>query len=63
MNKYEFHPQAAIDLNAVWEFIAEDNPDAADRMIDAIEALVKRLLRFRIKVTAGPISPRVRYAS
>jgi antitoxin ParD1/3/4 len=37
---YDFHPEAEADLNAIWEFIAEDSVDAADRVIDAIEALV-----------------------
>jgi len=35
---YDFHPEAEIDLDAIWEFIAEDSQIAADRMIDAIEA-------------------------
>lgn len=30
---YDFHPEAEIDLDAVWEYIAEDNPEAADRII------------------------------
>jgi plasmid stabilization system protein ParE len=37
---YRFHPEAEADLHAIWEFIAEDSLQAADRMIDAIEALV-----------------------
>jgi len=37
---YRFHPEAEADLDAIWEFIAEDSLQAADRMIDAIEALV-----------------------
>ena len=43
---YDFHPEAEIDLDAVWEYIAEDNPEAADRMIDAIEATIKALVPF-----------------
>ncbi len=27
---YEFHPEAEIDLDTIWEFIAEDNIGAAD---------------------------------
>ena len=27
---YDFHPEAEIDLDAVWEFMAEDNPGAAE---------------------------------
>jgi len=43
---YDFHPEAEIDLDAVWEYIAEDNPEAADRTIDAIEATIKALVPF-----------------
>ena len=43
-DEYDFHPEAAIDLEDIWEFIAEDNPAAATRVIadvlDAIEKLV-----------------------
>jgi plasmid stabilization system protein ParE len=28
---YEFHPEAEIDLDTIWEFIAEDNIPAADQ--------------------------------
>ena len=39
----EFHPEAAIDLEDIWEFIADDNPAAADRVVadilDTIEGL------------------------
>ena len=41
MSGYRFHPEADADLDAIWEFIAEDSLEAADRMIEAtIEALV-----------------------
>jgi plasmid stabilization system protein ParE len=29
---FEFTPQAAEDLDAIWWFIAEDNREAADRV-------------------------------
>jgi plasmid stabilization system protein ParE len=28
---YDFHPEASIDLDEIWDFIAADNPDAADK--------------------------------
>ncbi len=36
MTGYDFHPEAEIDLDAIWEFIAEDNqghrrPDLTSR--------------------------------
>lgn len=46
MRGYAFHPEAEIDLDAIWEFIAEDSQLAADRMIDAIEATIEALVPF-----------------
>ncbi|MCX6636848.1 MAG: type II toxin-antitoxin system RelE/ParE family toxin [Acidobacteria bacterium] len=44
MSAYALHPEAFIDLDDIREHIAEDNPDAADRVIteifDGIRALV-----------------------
>ncbi len=44
MTGYDFHPEARLDLDEIWEFIRRDNLDAADRVIaelmDAIRALV-----------------------
>jgi toxin ParE1/3/4 len=43
---YAFHPEAEIDLDDIWEFIAQDNPEAADRTVDVIEAAVDALVPF-----------------
>ena len=44
MTGYDFHPEAEIDLDEVWEYIAADNLSAADRVIadihQALEAVV-----------------------
>jgi plasmid stabilization system protein ParE len=32
MTGYDFHPEAALELEDVWDFIAQDNPDAADKV-------------------------------
>ena len=32
MTGYDFHPEAALDLDEIWEFIAGDNVDAAGRL-------------------------------
>jgi plasmid stabilization system protein ParE len=41
---FQLHPEAYNDLDDLWEFIAEDSIDAADRVrdniYDAIQALV-----------------------
>lgn len=31
------HPEAEADLDEIWLYIAQDDPDAADRFIDRIE--------------------------
>lgn len=36
MNKYVLNVDAEQDLNEIWEYIAEDNIDAADRWIDKL---------------------------
>jgi plasmid stabilization system protein ParE len=46
MRGFQFHPEAEIDLDAIWEFIAEDNLEAADRMVDAIKATIEALVPF-----------------
>jgi plasmid stabilization system protein ParE len=44
MAGYALHPEAFDDLDNIREYIAEDNPDAADRVIaeifDGIRAVV-----------------------
>ena len=43
MNRYVLGVAAELDLNAIWDYIAQDNMDATDRWIsklfDAFEAL------------------------
>ena len=46
MRGYDFHPEARVDLNEVWEYIAEDNPEAADSIMDKIEAVLEVLVPF-----------------
>jgi len=43
---YEFHPEAAIDLDEIWEFIAADNLDAADGVITDILSAIDVLVPF-----------------
>ena len=33
MPEYDFHPKAEIDLNEIWEYIADDSVSAADRVM------------------------------
>ena len=43
MSDYRLSPQAFRDIDEIWEFIAEDNLDAADRIRDEIFAACERL--------------------
>ena len=38
MSGYAFHPDAFADLDEIWEYIAQDNIDAADRVLADIHA-------------------------
>lgn len=43
---YGFHPEASIDLDDIWEFIAADDVDAANRVIEEIFDAVDILVAF-----------------
>jgi toxin ParE1/3/4 len=61
MKKYQFTPQAVDDLFDIWLYIAEDNPDAADRVERSIYTACEFLAgsRFsghlRVDITASPV--------
>jgi plasmid stabilization system protein ParE len=61
MTGYAFHPEASADLDEIWEFIAADNLDAADRVIEEILAAIDVLVPFpqqvhrRPDLTSGPL--------
>jgi plasmid stabilization system protein ParE len=46
MSGFAFHPEAFSDLDEVWECIAEDNFDAADRVIADIFDAMRNLVPF-----------------
>jgi toxin ParE1/3/4 len=46
MRAYDFHPEAEADINAIWDYIAENNPDAADRVTDEIVSAIEALVPF-----------------
>jgi plasmid stabilization system protein ParE len=35
-SRHVLHPNALRDLEEIWEYIAQDDPDAADRVIDQL---------------------------
>lgn len=43
---YAFHPEARLDLDEIRAFIAYDNPDAADQLVDEILDAVAALVPF-----------------
>ena len=43
MSGYILHPGAYTDLDEIWEFIAQDNLDAADRVRDEIYEAIRAL--------------------
>ncbi len=46
MTDYAFHPEALSDLDEIWEFIAKDNVDAANRIVAQVLATCENLSRF-----------------
>jgi plasmid stabilization system protein ParE len=61
MSNYALHPEAFADLADIWEFIAEDNIDAADRLIEEIFDTLRSLPAFphqgrrRPELTSHPL--------
>ena len=45
MTEYAFHPEALTDLDEIWEFLAKDNVDAADRIVAQVLAACENLSR------------------
>jgi plasmid stabilization system protein ParE len=43
-HEYLFHPEAALDIDQIWEFIARDSLDSADRVIGEIETVLEKAL-------------------
>jgi antitoxin ParD1/3/4/toxin ParE1/3/4 len=46
MTAYDFHPEAAIDLDKIWDFIADDSVDVADRVVSEILGRISDLPPF-----------------
>ena len=37
MKRFVFTPRAKQDLSDIWDYIADDNVEAADRVLDALD--------------------------
>jgi plasmid stabilization system protein ParE len=46
MSGYAFHPEAFADLEEIWEFIAQDDIEAADGVVSDIVAAIRALVNF-----------------
>lgn len=61
MTGHALHPDAYADLDEIREYIAEDNPDAADRVITEIFDAIRALVAFpsqgyrRPNITSRPL--------
>jgi plasmid stabilization system protein ParE len=43
MSSYAFHPEALADIDEIWEYIADDNIDAADELLADIHSTLATL--------------------
>jgi plasmid stabilization system protein ParE len=61
MSRFVLHPDALIDLNEIWEFIATDNPGRADRVLNEIHDAIRALVAYpqlgnrRTDLTSRPL--------
>jgi plasmid stabilization system protein ParE len=55
MTGYDFHPEAEIDLDEIWEYIAAESLPAADRVIAEIHQRLEGLVPFPHLGIADPI--------
>lgn len=46
MSGFDLHPEALADFEEIWEFIAADNLDAADRVLEEIYDAIRALVPF-----------------
>lgn len=46
MSQFVLHPEAFSDLDEIWEYIAADSLDSADRVLEEIYEAIGSLVRF-----------------
>jgi toxin ParE1/3/4 len=54
MSGFVLHPEASTDLDEIWEYIAADNLDAADRVLEEIYEAILSLIPFPGKGHSRP---------
>lgn len=45
MRDFVLTPRAELDLVEIWDYIAQDNIDAADRVLDQLESAMQKLAK------------------
>jgi toxin ParE1/3/4 len=61
MSRFVVHPFAVLEINEIWEFIAAEDIDAADRILDELRELFEKLVDFpemgfrREELTSKPL--------
>ena len=45
MKRYVLTPSAKQDVNDIWDYIANDNIEAADRVLDALESAMVKIAK------------------
>jgi len=61
MSEFVVHPSAFLEINEIWEFIAADNLDAADRIVAELRQAFEKLGHFpeigfyREELTSRPL--------
>ena len=61
MSGFVLHPEAAKDIDEIWQYIAADNLNAADRILEQIYEAIRSLVTFphqghrRADLTSKPL--------
>src|SRR5579862_8543946 len=58
---FVLHPLAAQDITEIWEYIAEDNPPAARRVLEEILTTIPALVPSAASETRRPMLPKSLY--
>ncbi|GJL54767.1 MAG: plasmid stabilization protein [Nitrospirales bacterium] len=62
MPKIVRRPLALQDLDDIWDYIAQDNPQAADHFIDTVEEKCRLLAEFpKLGTTCDSLFPALRF--
>ena len=63
MSAYLLSPEALQDLQSIWDFVASDSVDAADKLVDRLFEAFEQLARWPRQATRALILLDATYAS